>query len=278
MGFEFNKAYVIESLGKERKTGEELYNDLLRYKEYQIPDFTAQLFQPHTKAEFIDCLETIKDDIVSNGIYPIIHLELHGNKSGIGLASGEFISWSELYDLLVDLNVTSNFNLFLSMGVCMGGYLMQEIKIDRPAPFWGFIGSFETLYNTDIIIRYTEFYTELLTSFDLNNAFDQLKSANTGFPADYRFITSETTFQNVYKKYAANEFTTAKVNARFKSALKESGHNIKDRNQHHRFRVQFQVQLNRTKKDFYNEHKRKFFLIDTFPENDQRFLNGWNPF
>lgn len=278
MDFEFNKVYVIESLGFERKTGEELYNDLLKIKTYQLENFTAELFQPVTKAEFVECLESIKDDIVSNGIFPIIHLELHGNKSGMELESGEFILWSELYDLLVDLNTTSNFNLFLSMGVCMGGYLMQEIKINRPAPFWGFIGSFETLYNTDIIARYTQFYTEFLTSFDLNKAFDQLKNANTGIPADYRIISSEMTFQNVYKAYAANEFTSVKVKERFEKALRESGHNIKDRNQHNRFLIKFQVELNRSKNGFYNNHREKFFYIDMFPDNDKRFLNGWSPF
>ena len=118
----------------------------------------------------------------------------------------------------------------------------------------------------------------MLTSFDLNKAFEQLKNANTGIPADYRFISSETTFQNVYKKYLANEFTPTKVRTRFNSALKESGHNIKDRNQHNRFLISFQVLLNRTKKDYYIKHKNDFFLIDTFPENEDRFLKGWNPF
>ena len=76
VSFEFNKAYVIESLGNERKTGKELYDDLLRWQSYKIKGFEAEIFQPVTKADFFDTIEQIKLDSVSNGKYPIIHIEI----------------------------------------------------------------------------------------------------------------------------------------------------------------------------------------------------------
>ena len=46
-GFKFNKVYVIESLNSKEEilTGKELFDDLLRWKEYQIKDLKTELFQ-----------------------------------------------------------------------------------------------------------------------------------------------------------------------------------------------------------------------------------------
>lgn len=64
-------------------------------------------------AGFDDCLAKIAHDsrtTIKNGV-PLfrmlfLHLSMHGNERGVGLTDGEFISWSELGDKL--LQVASN--------------------------------------------------------------------------------------------------------------------------------------------------------------------------
>jgi hypothetical protein len=192
--------------------------------------------------------------------------------------SNESIAWSELYDVLVDLNIVVNNNLFLTLGVCMGGYLMQIAKPLRPSPFWGFIGSFEILYNNDILIRYNEFYTVLLSSLDLNKAFDALKTVNTGIPADYRFINTESLFQRIYQKYSDSQFSQQAIKSRFEEALKLENINFKDRNQKNSFFIKFQSELLRSKKEFFEKHKSTFFMVDLYPDNSSKYLKDWTPF
>lgn len=277
-GFQFDKIYVLEGLkSTERKTGKELYDDLLRWKSMQITGLTAEYVPLQNKQDFIDAFKTIKNDVDKNGIYPVVHLELHGNKNGLGTPSGEFVTWSEIYNLLIAINIETNNNVFLTLGVCMGGYLMQEIKVDRECPFWGFVGSFDTLYNSDIIIRYTEFYTELFSSFDLNISFNKLKAANTGIPADYRFINSEQTFKNIYNRYLHTQFTPEIIKKRFEDGVKAEKVDLKDRNKKNWYYTHFKAALQRTKRVFFEEHRDKFFMIDKYPENREIYLVNYTP-
>jgi hypothetical protein len=107
-GFEFNKVYVIESLDEktEKLTGKELYEDLLRWKEFQIKDFKSEYIPVADRKDFFKILETIKDECTTKGQYPILHFEIHGSsdKSGLVLKSKELITWQELYQDLIDLN------------------------------------------------------------------------------------------------------------------------------------------------------------------------------
>ncbi len=120
--FQFNKVYVIESLDSEEEklTGQELYNDLLRWKEYQVKDFKSDLIQVSNKSEFKAALDRIKEECTTKGFYPIIHFEVHGSedKSGLILNSGELIKWSELYKDLIEINSIIGNNLFITLAVC----------------------------------------------------------------------------------------------------------------------------------------------------------------
>lgn len=279
IGFEFNKVYVIESLNDSLKTGEELYNDILRWKDVQIPELNCYLFQPVSRGDFIQCLAEIQKDVDENGSIPILHIEAHGNMQGLLLKSGEFVFWSELYNSFVKINESTRCNLFLTLAICQGAYLIYEIKSNRPAPFWGFIGSFEKIMNGDILIRYTEFYSEFLTSFDLNKAYERLIKANPAVPKEYRLINSEITFRNVYGKYVDTQFSEKTIKNRFESTMKEINKTYRDRNEKNKAFLNFKSNLLRTKYDFFNSHRDIFFMVDKFPENVERFnLTDWKPF
>jgi hypothetical protein len=274
-GFEFNKVYVIESLddSKEKLTGKELYDDLLRWKEYQIADFKAEYISVDNKTDFLKTLETIKDDCTTKGHYPILHFEIHGSSdtTGLVLKSGELVTWNELYQDLVAINSIIGNNLFITLAVCHGGFIMQLIKIENPAPYWGFIGSFEEIKVSDLLIRYNEFYDVFLRSFDLNEAVKKLHEANPSVPSTYRFINSEETFKNINRKYFNEKFSEEQIKLRFEDGLKQNNWNIKDNNLKQQFRIKFRTELLKTKKEFFEKHKKIFFMLGNFPENENRF-------
>ena len=274
-GFEFNKVYVIESLdaSKEKLTGKELYEDLLRWKEYQIADFKAEYISVINKTDFFKSLENIKEDCTTKGHYPILHFEIHGSSdtTGMVLTTGELVTWNELYQAVVAINSIIGNNLFITLAVCHGGFLIQIIKIDNPSPYWGFIGSFREIQVSDLLIRYNEFYNAFLRNFNLNEAIVELHKANPSVPSNYHFINSEETFKNIYKKYFNEKFSAGQINLRFEDSLKKSNWDIKDNKIKNQLKLKFKTELWKTKKDYFEKHKRTFFMLDNFPENEIRF-------
>ena len=278
-GFKFNKVYVIESLDstKDKLTGQELYEDLLRRKTYQIKDFKSELFQIETKKDFFEKLEHLKNESITEGYYPILHFEIHGSEDNTGLVlkSNELVTWEELVTDLRDLNTIIENNLFITMAVCFGAYIMRLIKVSEPSPFWGIIGSFEEIYVYDLIIRYNEFYTEFLENFDLNKAVEKLHNANPNLESSFKFINSEQTFINVNKKYFSEKFTPKAIGERFKDGIKQEGIKMTDRNAMHEFRLKFTIELHKSKRQTFEEHKEAFFMIDKFPGNAERFKDRY---
>lgn len=92
---------VIQSLEKnDLKTGEELFNDILRYKQIVRNDIITKYYSVSTRKEFEELLVRIEKEIPSDHILTI-HLETHGCNEGIGLSSRELISWKDFFLLFV---------------------------------------------------------------------------------------------------------------------------------------------------------------------------------
>lgn len=272
--FNFNKIYVIESLdsNKERQTGKELYDDLLKWKEYEHNGkLQAELIQVQSKKELFKNLNRIADDCEKLNIKPILHIEIHGNTEGLSLISGEFVSWPELYDNLSRINSIIGNHLFLTLAVCYGAYLMSQIKLAKPAPFFGFIGSFDKLQVDDLMIRYNEFYKEFFTSFNFHQAIQNLFKANPSVPTDYKFISSEETFKKVYADYLRNNCSKEGIKKRIESVIIEGNMFFVSRQSKRKFGRDFEKQLLKTKDSYKKDHVSIFFMLKKFPENYKRF-------
>jgi len=280
-GFDFNRVYVIESLddSEELLTGTALYEDLLRYQHLKNDIFSAKLISCTTKEELFNSLNLIKTECQSDGIYPIIHFEIHGeeNLKGLITASGELVTWMELYTFISEINIAVKNNLFLTLAVCHGAHIMGLSDITNPAPFWGFIGSFETIEEYDLMLRYNEFYTELFNSMDITKSLLALYNANPNSFANYTFINSETLFQDLYKQYLKKSFSPAGKKVRWKNALAESNIVLVTRPERRKFKKDFDREIIATKKHYFETHKNTFFMIDRYPENSKRFLSNWSP-
>lgn len=274
--FNFNKIYVVESLDKteEKLSGEILYNDLLRWKAIQNPQIHSKLFQVSNKSSFIQVLNLIYQESSRQNVVPMIHFEIHGSSKGNGLVleSKELVKWSELITHLRKINIAVRNNLFVTLAVCHGAFLMSEILPFLPSPFLGIIGSFEQIQVLDLMLRYNEFYSELLSGFDIQNAFKKLQCANSQIPSSYRYINSENTFIETQKKYFNENFTNEKLEERFKTSIIENKIKFSDSNEEVKAKIWFKNQVLTTKKDYFEKSKKTFFMIDKFPENSTRFL------
>lgn len=273
--FKFNKIYIIESLdeNKEDLTGHQLENDIIRWKKFTNKILKSEYLKVNSKDDFFHKLNYIRSECENKQVYPIIHLEIHGSsdKSGLVTQNGDLIRWTDLYYHLIIINRTVGNNLFLTLAVCHGAHLLELVKISNPAPFWGFIGSFDTINAPDLLARYSSFYDEFLTSHKLEKALERLEKANPNLPSSYSYINSEKTFEKVYQDYLDERFTIEELKQRPKDAIREEGIQPINRQARRKLEKNFIKQLVKTKKDYLKKHKKIFFMVDDYPENEDRF-------
>jgi hypothetical protein len=191
----FNKIYVIQSLRPgDRKTGQELLDDILLRRAND--HLTAELRDIERPEELFNYFDYIKGG-VNNGLLPFIHFETHGYKEGIELSSGTDISWKELTPYLLQINLLTKNNLFVSMAACKGGNIQFGVKITEPCPFRGFIGPMEDVGEFDLLNSYNEFFDILLQEDDFEKAIQALNSSAKG--AKYHHMNVEAFFDVVVK-------------------------------------------------------------------------------
>lgn len=274
----FNRIYIIESLKPNDKlTGTDLYNNLLRYQSIKHPNFEAILKSPKDKKEWNQIFDEIYADCITNRNAPILHFEVHGSvdKDGLVLTSRELVSWEELYADLAKINIAIKNELFITMAVCHGNYLLRTAHINRPAPFRGMIGSFEAIQVGDLAIRYEEFYTELFDSFDINKAYDRLLKANPTLPNSYKCYGAEYVFARVSLDYASTYCTEEALIKRAK-LIAERGNHIQDE-------ATIKNRIRERSIRRFHESYERFFIIDKYPElagtvefpNDFNVMKAW---
>lgn len=112
-----------------------------------------------------DSVRTIRPHVV-----PIIHVSAHGNSDGLGLTSGELVTWSMLRDMLhsfldeatdtadkVDsLSLTS-----LCLSTCHGGCGSKMFELGQPYPCLGLVGPTEDVEWPDSLTAFVTFYHQL---------------------------------------------------------------------------------------------------------------------
>tara|TARA_R110002020_G_scaffold36695_2_gene110434 strand:- start:5480 stop:6307 length:828 start_codon:yes stop_codon:yes gene_type:complete len=267
MAFQFDKIYVIESLDPNEETGEELYNSVIRWFEDK-QGINTVFHKVETKEELINVLNEIASDCNSIAFKPLIHLEIHGlkDKSGLSLRLGS-ISWDELSNCLRKINRSSNWNLNLTMAVCYGNYFLGTLTPLEPSPIAGFVGSFEEIFEEDFVPRFDEFYSTLRNTMNLDEAIRAMMNQNRQFENGFAFIDARRIFSDVYNIYLEQQFSNEALNSRYLAAKEHVGNNPPNDEE-----FQIFVQLSFDSREIYFEkHRRKFFMIDEFPENEIRF-------
>lgn len=268
MAFEFDRIYVIESLVEGERTGQELYNSVIRWFE-DLRSIGTQYYSVESKEELISVLEEILSDCASNEIKPLVHLEIHGlpDKSGLALIEDP-ISWDELSFYLRKINTASNWNLNLTMAVCFGNYFLgSSLNPMEPSPIAGFIGSFEEIFEDDFVPRFDEFYTELRESLNLDVAIGAMMNQNRQFVNGFSYIDARRIFSEVYNRHLEEEFTEKTLEKRYLKAKERNG---KLPSSHLEFEAFVKLAF-RNRNKYFEIHKRNFFMIDEFPENETRF-------
>jgi hypothetical protein len=226
--FYFSKVYVIESLSpNERKTGTNIYSDIIERKTWQNPDLKAELLTPKNRKEFVRSLEQIRCEVEGGEAWPFIHFEIHGSTDGLSLANGEDFTWKELYPHLKMLNLLNRNNLFVSLATCYGAHIFDVVNPLQTAPFYGYVGTWNKIGDRDLEVDFTEFFKEFLSSSSMTKAIQRLNENTGEKDSRYTVFHAEGLFDLIYDElYMKQVMTTAgferRVDEFFKVTMKRA--------------------------------------------------------
>lgn len=165
---------VIQSLAeKDRKTGDELYNDVLRYKEWLEEDSFVTFYNVTSLKEFIDVLVSLSDEMIDGEIFTL-HLETHGSEKGIQLSSGECMSWDIFFDNVRPININMGNLLVIVMAMCKGAAIISHIEPEKRAPYKAFVGANRDLNEEEVYIAFNAFYGNYTNMLDIVNGMNAL--------------------------------------------------------------------------------------------------------
>jgi hypothetical protein len=268
----FNKVWVIESLPEgDLKTGTSLVEGQLEEAKAANPELIVAFEQPKTKHDLLNVLEKIKTDTLSTGCYPMIHFECHGCPDGLGTAANELVTWDELRKVLIEINQACRLNLVIVLACCNGAYLIKAAtKMDR-APFWAIIGPEVEVTAGEVLIEFREFYKIFFETMNGDAAIDALNKGVARPGRKYHFLSAAGLFIRAYTRYYRRFCTGKGLRERTETLTTEAMKNPNVRLRGVKW-ARSQVKCALAAKDAnFNKIKNRFFFIELFPENKERF-------
>lgn len=91
------------------RSGWDLFNELQPLGIMSKPPVVVDFHRVETRAEFLALLQRFEDDYRQTRRSPVLQIETHGAKDGIGGDDG--IGWPELTEALIPLNRLTRLNL-----------------------------------------------------------------------------------------------------------------------------------------------------------------------
>lgn len=267
----FNKLWVIESLPDgDLKTGTSLVDNQLNGVKQENPDLHIAFEQPITKSELTEVFRKIRDE-AREGMFPMVHLECHGCPDGLGVSSRELVEWDELREILIEINQACRLNLVIVLAACNGAHLIKvSTKLDR-APFWAIIGTEKEVTAGDIEKDFGVFYQTFFKSLNGDAAIDALNNGKSPSARTYHFLSAEGLFAKAYRKYYKSHCIGKGRRERIEY-LTTQAMKSPDVNRRGVKWARNKVKEGLASKDAHFEKLRnRFFFMDCYPENKQRF-------
>ena len=271
--FAFNKIFILESLlPKETQTGTLLEQRINHWAPTQGVNCQVVTFPVHSMQDWEVAWNSIYTSITQMGNNPIVHLEMHGNKTQVGIDKGQKgrISLIDVFKKVQKANVLSHNNTFLSLAVCEGLNVIRSLGVYQPMPFCGVMGSEETLGNQELLENYTIFYKSFLKTLNLDAADAAMKAA--GIEADkYKLVKPEQVFMNAYLGYLESYNSDEKIVNKALKAAQEGGVVFSSGEEKARFIRDYRCTLLMTENREYQRAVDSYFMFDKYPEIKERF-------
>jgi ribosomal small subunit protein bTHX len=157
---------IIESLNEsEKHTGKILFDETIKYKQFQETNLSSSLIIANSKNEFISCLRKIKKRIKKDKLFPLLHIETHGSEKGLHLSNGEILRWEEFFNETREINIDLKNSLMLNLSMCHGISLIAKIDPMKRAPFRAIVSTSSEITWNKLLEGFEIFYSNYFFSF-----------------------------------------------------------------------------------------------------------------
>jgi hypothetical protein len=270
----FNKVSIIQSLpNNELNTGSKLKEDIETYNSAYGRKLSIELLDAKNKNEFLSLIKQLKEIAIYEKFYPILHIEAHGSsdQQGIILQSKEFVSWIDLKPYLINLNIATRLNLLVVFSLCHGFHFASQLTpVDR-APCFGLVGPISTLAGPELLRGFSAFYQEVFKSQSAGMALEKLNATSMKDNIKYSFSTATVFFFIAYQNYINSHCTNKSYVDRVRNIRKKLKKESRNFIEIPSIR-KLKRSLISSQKEFFETFKLKYFMIDLFPENKNRFI------
>lgn len=187
---------VIQSLNSnEIKTGENLYNDILQYKNFNKKESFSLFYDVQSLQDFRSAIEAV-ENLLTEGDILTLQIESHGREEGIGLSNGELLRWKDFYDIIRPLNIKTGHLLFIVMAMCKSIAMISAIDPEKRAPYRAFICTTRVVTSDEINRGFLAFYDKYFNMLDIVDALkalqEEVKDENGYSP--FQLLSAEKVF------------------------------------------------------------------------------------
>lgn len=231
---------------------------------------TVHFHRVQSLAAFLEVLQSIAEDARLYANWPILHIEAHGDFTGIDVTSGEYLPWSKFEDELIAINASSRLNLLVMIAACKGANLLKVMasqvgRLGGRAPMRVLIGPTRNVTANEIEQACPAFYQSLFNTGDVAAARRAMNATIANDPLTFREYTAENIFHRLmhgYFRTRCSHDALAKRENTIVAQLEQMGMSGGQMVR----RVLFE-----SLRPTFEYSKEQFFFCDLYPENAARF-------
>lgn len=266
--FNLSRIVIVESLeSHEAKTGQYIASLIDTSDSARLLGLTVEYHTCEHAHDFTQYLTSLTIDVRATGRIPLLHVECHGDKTdGLEFANGSVLSWSNLSNLLVDLNKATRFNLVAVFSACYGGHFLSQLESVDPAPCYAMIAPTDVVNPSEIYACFRTFYATLFESNDAGVAVDAIMRMRLG-EGEWFAQLAEFWYEQVIVGYVETHCTNAEMKVRALRMLRRLISEGKSANLGKLKRGLVQANRSALLGKFFD----RYFMTVAIPENLHRF-------
>ena len=264
--------YVIELLDpRDHQTGSALYEGVI-HPQLSERGLLSRLVRVPTNSALVPALQVVLAECREHALRPILHLETHGSREGLGNNATSPVTWATIVPVLRDLNRCSKFNLVVTLAACHGASLVAVLDVNEPAPLLGLIGPACQILPSTIEAGFSAFYRVLIQTLDLDAAFASLQACDALLPEAWHFYSAEWYFELAYGYFIEHHLGSGGLGELERFVVKGA------RRRHRRegrltkgLRGAVRNRIRGDQSTLFEEAKARFFMLGEFPDHACRF-------
>ncbi|QDH71487.1 hypothetical protein [Marilutibacter alkalisoli] len=259
----FNQILIVDSLPDgEVNTAEHLFEDVRGWAHILGEAPHVVRVRVEAGVEFLALLEQRAALARRDSYAPLLHIECHGSDEGLQFADGSNLTWEAMRPAFVSLNEATRMNLIVVVAACSGSSIASTVQVQDRAPLWAFLAPKQDIGSLALEASLSAFYQTLLATRSAEAALGALRSTEAGLL--FMYSSAQTMYRLVVEGYEREHGSAEAIQRQAERLCAMAG-------QHGFGWSVDQVEALIRDPQIFEGFRRRFFMMDLFPENAHRF-------